>query len=70
MFGICILEFGASALCAVWRAFCIMSQRVFANSKPKPHWGVGVGKPSLKWRQLLVKDPKPSDLSMGRMNPD
>ena len=36
----------------------------------KPLWGAGVAKASVKSANLLnVQDPKPDELTMGRMNP-
>ena len=45
-----------------------MSQRVSVSSKLKPI-GVGAGKPSLNRakHKLLALDPKPGELTMGRL---
>ncbi|CAH2215323.1 protein of unknown function [Tepidibacter aestuarii] len=48
--------------------FCRTGQRVTISSKVKDLGSGAVAKASLNWAiQLLVVDPKPSDLPMARM---
>ena len=57
------------SLDAQWRAYCIMSRRVLGSSQVNAGSGSRSESESEEGEELLVRDPKPSELSMVRLQP-